>query len=489
MQFFPDSKIIFSFYGIHVTWYALFVLGGAFLAYWLCCKQFKKWGYSIEVFENFFLMMLPIGFIGARLYFVLFEWQNYIHDPLSIFYIWEGGIAMHGGIIAATIFGYFYFRRKKFDGLRIVDVIFTNLLLAQAVGRWGNFINQEAYGRVVNEKFYDLYPSFIKERMYIDGAFREPTFLYESVANIFGFLLIRFVYKKYGRRKRGDLAFAYFMWYGMVRFFVEAMRSDALMAGDFRIAQLVSLGMVAFGVMGIMGIWDRVFKKYFPFKRKKPVVIFDLDGTLVDTKDLIFETFKHTFAKYKPGYTLSEAELKAFLGPSLQQSFEQYFEDEQIGEIIQYYRAFNRENHDEYVKAMPHVEEILQYLKEHHYQVGVVSNKLSDIVKMGLHKFHLDSYFEVILGAEEIGEAKPSPMGILKAAKELGEGCDDIVYVGDAPSDIQACKACEVFSVAYVYDKSQLSIMQGEQPCVLIEEMHQLIDVLKEDREWSDNTI
>ena len=112
MTIFPDMKTVLTIGSLQVTWYAVLILSGAFLAYFLSLRQFKKWGYKEEVFENFFLMMLPIAIIGARLYYVIFEWNNlYAADPIRIFYIWEGGLAIHGGVIAGTIFGWFYFRR------------------------------------------------------------------------------------------------------------------------------------------------------------------------------------------------------------------------------------------------------------------------------------------------------------------------------------------------------------------------------------------
>lgn len=490
MTFFPDMKTIVTIGGIHVTWYAVLILTGAFIAYYLSIRQFKKWGYKEEVFENFFLMMLPIAIIGARLYYVAFEWNNlYAQDPMRIFYIWEGGLAIHGGIIAATIFGLFYFRHYQYNILRIADVAFPNMMIAQAIGRWGNFMNQEAFGGPVSSSFFKHWPSFIKDNMYIDGAYHHPTFLYESVGNIIGFFLITMVYKKHGRKKRGDLAFAYLTWYGMIRFFVEGLRTDSLMLGPLRIAQVVSLIGVIIGILGILGVWDRLFKNTFVFKKRKPVIVFDLDGTLVDTKELIYNSFIHTFANYKPGYTLSEEELQSFLGPTLKDSFLRYFDASQIDEIIAYYREYNHSHHDEFVKPIPHAEEMLRYLKENGYDIAVMSNKLSDIVRMGLRSFRMEEYFEVILGGEDVKRPKPDPSGILTACEKLHRPHDDLVYVGDAPTDIRACKRIGCFSVAFVYEDARAEEMQKEEPCAIIRDMNQLIELLKEDHEWSDVTI
>ena len=390
MQFFPDMSTFIQIGNFQITWYAIIILTGASLAYYLTLLQVRKWGYKDDIFENFFLLLLPIGIIGARIYYVIFEWEQYAQDPISALYIWNGGLAIYGGILAGTIFGIFYFRHYRIDILRMADAIFPNLMLAQAIGRWGNFMNQEAYGGIVSADYYNHWPAFIRDNMYIDGYFRQPTFLYESIGNIIGFLLITLVFKKYGRKKRGDLVFAYLSWYGMVRFFVEGLRTDSLMIGNVRVSQMLSLVLVFVGVLGILGVWHHLFKNVWPFKKQKPAVIFDLDGTLVDTKELIYKSFFHTFEKYKPGYQLSEEELQSFLGPSLKSSFLRYFEENQIDEIIAYYREFNHAHHDEYVKEVPHVKETLQYLKENGYPLAVMSNKLSDIVRMGLQRFKLE---------------------------------------------------------------------------------------------------
>lgn len=490
MTFFPDMKTVLTIGTLHVTWYAVLILTGAFIAYTLSLRQFKKWGYKEEVFENFFLMMLPIAIVGARLYYVIFEWNTiYVHDPIQIFYIWQGGLAIHGGIIAATIFGLFYFRKHLCNALRMADVIFPFVMIAQAIGRWGNFLNQEAYGQVVSPSFYAHWPSFIKDNMFIDGQYRQPTFLFESVGNIIGFILITFVYKKYGRRKRGDLAWAYITWYGMVRFFVEGMRTDSLMLGNLRIAQVVSLIGVVVGILGIVGVWDKLGKKHWPFRHDKPVVIFDFDGTLVDTKELIFASVTHTFAKFKPEKKLSEDELLSFLGPTLRTSFERFFSPAQIEEALTYFRVYQKEIQGEYAKEIPHVKETLTYLKENKYDVAIVSNKEHEVVQAGLEQFKLSAYFDTIIGRDDVEKPKPSPIGLVKACELLKRSHDDIVYIGDAPSDIKTSKNMGAYSVAFIYDKKRAQEMMKEKPCAFITDMKELINIMKEEREWSDVTI
>lgn len=489
MDLFPNIKTVLSIGNLEITWYAVFILTGALLAYFFSIKTLKKWGYKSELLEDFFLYMLPIGIIGARLYYVIFEWEFYSNHPIKIFYIWEGGLAIHGGILAATAFGLWYFRNKAVDGLRILDAIFPNVLLAQAIGRWGNFMNQEAFGGIVNETYYNGWPAFIKNQMYIDGAYREPTFLYESILNLCGWILIRYVYRKYGRKKRGDLAYAYLCWYGIVRVWIESMRSDALMLGSLKMAQVISVFGIFVGVAGILGIWDRLFQNIWPFHRQKPILLFDLDGTLLDSERLIFSSFRYTFQKLKPDFSLTDEILHSFMGPTLHETMTKYFDATEVEHAIQIYRTHNMSNHDAYVSLFPHVKEVLQALKDQGYTIGIVSNKLKDAVERALNLFDIQTYFDVIVAGDDVEHPKPSAEGILKACELAFHNHDDIVFIGDSAADIQACKNVGAYSVAMVYNEINKQGIEKLDPCLILDDLRQILDLMKEDFEWSDTTI
>lgn len=491
MELFPTSRIILSIGGLHITWYAALILTGALIAYALSERMMRKQGYKENVLEDFFVPMLVIAIIGARIYYVIFEWNTlYAYDPIRIFYIWEGGLAIHGGLIAGIAYGIWYFRRRKINGLRVMDAIFPNVLIAQALGRWGNFINQEAFGGIVEPSYYNGWPSFIKERMLIDGAYRQPTFLYESIANLIGFFLIAFVYKRYGRRKRGDLAWAYFAWYGVVRFIIESMRSDALMAGGLRVAQLVSLLFVLIGIGGILGLWDRLLKRCWPFRKEKPIVIFDLDGTLIDSRPLVDASFEHAMHELLPEHSVTQEEKDAFFGPPLQVSFRRYFQEETMVEkAVQVYREYNVAHHDEYVRPFEGAKETLSALHQMGYPLAVVSNKMKDVVMMGLHHTQLETYFDAVLGGDELQKPKPDPSGLIQACQQLGRGRDDVIYVGDSIIDIQAAKEMDAYSVAVAHDRTREEQLKQAKPCRLIHDLQELISVVKEEHEWNDITI
>src|SRR5690554_3098878 len=285
MIFFEDMQTFVTVGPISIKWYAILILTGAFIAYGVSLYNFKKMGYDSELGDNLFVGSLLSGVVGARLWFVAFyDLQYYLSHPLEIFMTWEGGLAIQGGLVFGAAFAYWYLKKKQISFMRLADAVVPNILIAQALGRWGNFLNQEAFGRVVDESFYQGWPSFIANHMFINGAYREPTFFYESSLNILGFILIVFVYKRFSNIKRGDLVYAYLMWYGVTRFFVEGLRSDSLMFFGLRSAQLVSIGFVIVGILGTFGVFRKMVT------RKKPVLLFDFDGTIMDTEPMVKES-------------------------------------------------------------------------------------------------------------------------------------------------------------------------------------------------------
>ena len=252
MEIFPSRTIFLQVGPLQITWYAILSISGFIIAYYLSRQTLKKMKYDLNKFEDYLFYLLPIAYVGARIWYCIFEWHRYVNNPISVFYIWEGGLAWHGGVIAGFIFSAFFCIKNKMNILRFGDAVLPNLLIGQAIGRWGNFINQEAYGPVVSQESLSWLPKFIQDGMFIKGNYHMPMFLYEGIGNVIGWVLIRFVYNKFGRKKRGDLMYAYFMWSGLVRFYIESFRTDSLMVGPFKTAQLVSLTLMFIGLLGIL---------------------------------------------------------------------------------------------------------------------------------------------------------------------------------------------------------------------------------------------
>lgn len=254
MQFFEDFDTFLSIGLIHIQWYAVMILIGACIAYLLGQYRFKQLGYDKEILSDYFFVLLFVGIIGARIWYVIFMFDElYIYQPMEIFAIWHGGLAIQGGIIAGLIYSYYYFKKKNIPFLVAGDAIMPGVLIAQAFGRWGNFFNHEAFGSTVSLEFLQSLhlPDFIIQNMFIDGSYHHPTFLYESIGNVMAFLLIILVIKRI-QKYQGEQFFSYFIFYGIVRFFVEGLRTDSLMFGPIRMAQLVSIVFLIVGIIGVV---------------------------------------------------------------------------------------------------------------------------------------------------------------------------------------------------------------------------------------------
>lgn len=246
----PKIALQFGPFAIH--WYAILIVTGGALAVWLACREAPRRNMTADDVIDFVLWAVPAGLVGVRAYYVAFQWSYYSQHPDQIIALWDGGGAIYGGLIAGAIvvFVFSYYRMK--NPLDLLDIAVPGVFLAQAFGRWGNFVNQEAYGKTVSN--LDYLPSFIRNQMFIDGSYRTPTFLYESIGTFTGFLLIM-IFRHRLKLKTGDIFAFYLIWYGMVRFIVEGMRTDSLMLGPIRVSQALSLVLFLVGI-GLM-IWNR----------------------------------------------------------------------------------------------------------------------------------------------------------------------------------------------------------------------------------------
>lgn len=224
------DPIAFSIGSIAVRWYGLILGTGALVGLLLAIREGKRFGIPQEFFMDLLLLGVPSAIIGARIYFVAFTWEQYKDNFWDVFKIWEGGIAIYGALIGAIICAVILVRRRGYNFWRIADICAPSLIVGQMIGRWGNFVNQEAYGGPTTEAFLSDYlhlPAFIVNQMNVEGIFRHPTFLYESVWNLVGLLLL-FVLRRQKFLRAGELFFSYFIWYSIGRFFIEALRTDSL---------------------------------------------------------------------------------------------------------------------------------------------------------------------------------------------------------------------------------------------------------------------
>ena len=237
---------LFGIEGFNIAWYGIIIGCGMLLACLLAAWRAKRAGYKTDLILDFVLWAIPISVICARLYYVIFEWDYYSQDLSKILAFREGGLAIYGGVIGGILTAIIFCRIQKFPLLRLMDFAMPSLILGQAIGRWGNFVNQEAFGNLIT----DLNLQFFPYGVYIErlGEWHQATFFYESMWNLAVFIIMMLVARKV--KKAGWMTAIYFIGYGLGRFFIEGLRTDSLyLVPGIRVSQLVSLILIAAGII------------------------------------------------------------------------------------------------------------------------------------------------------------------------------------------------------------------------------------------------
>lgn len=255
------NRVAFNIFGFNVYYYSLCILLGVIVAYILITREGKKQGLPKEFISDLIFYTLIIGILGARVYYCVFNLDYYLANPSEILKIYNGGLAIHGGVIAGLVFVYFYTKKKNISFIKILDIVAPAVIIAQSFGRWGNFFNQEAHGGITTyQNLKNMHiPEFIINGMHIEGKYYYPTFFFESIWCLIGFIILMTARKNKNLRKGFQIGF-YFIWYGIGRFFIEALRTDSLMLFGLKIAQIVSLIGI---IIGITIIVTNRNKKYY----------------------------------------------------------------------------------------------------------------------------------------------------------------------------------------------------------------------------------
>ncbi|MFJ7676685.1 prolipoprotein diacylglyceryl transferase [Peribacillus sp. NPDC097198] len=249
----PINPIAIELGSIQIHWYGLIIGFGVLLGLIIALRESERRGLDKELFTDMILFAVPIAIICARIYYVIFQWDYYSQNPGDIIKIWNGGIAIHGALIGSVLTAIIFAKVKNVSFWKLADIAAPSLLLGQAIGRWGNFMNQEAHGGEVTRAFLENLhlPEFIINQMYINGTYYHPTFLYESVWNIVGVVILLLLRKV--NLRRGELFLTYVLWYSVGRFFIEGLRTDSLMLTDsLRIAQVISIVLIIIAVAFIL---------------------------------------------------------------------------------------------------------------------------------------------------------------------------------------------------------------------------------------------
>ncbi|HCX2078072.1 TPA: prolipoprotein diacylglyceryl transferase [Staphylococcus aureus] len=254
------DPVAFNLGPLSVRWYGIIIAVGILLGYFVAQRALVKAGLHKDTLVDIIFYSALFGFIAARIYFVIFQWPYYAGNPSEIIKIWHGGIAIHGGLIGGFIAGVIVCKVKNLNPFQIGDIVAPSIILAQGIGRWGNFMNHEAHGGPVSRAFLEQLhlPNFIIENMYINGQYYHPTFLYESIWDVAGFIILVNIRK---HLKLGETFFLYLTWYSIGRFFIEGLRTDSLMlTSNIRVAQLVSILLILISISLI--VYRRI--KYNP---------------------------------------------------------------------------------------------------------------------------------------------------------------------------------------------------------------------------------
>ncbi|MDY2737768.1 prolipoprotein diacylglyceryl transferase [Intestinibacter sp.] len=231
------DRVAFTLFGIDIMWYGILIATGMVLAVLIALREAKRLGISEDDILNLAMIAIPCGLIGARAYYVIFNWSYYAGDISEILNFRGGGLAIHGGLIGGILAGLIYAKVKNINFFKLADCVVLGIPLAQAIGRWGNFLNQEAHGG----------PTDLPWGIMVDGIKVHPTFLYESIWDL-GVFLFLFIFRK-KQKYQGQILVDYIILYSIGRFFIEGLRTDSLMLGPLRMAQVISLACIILGVI------------------------------------------------------------------------------------------------------------------------------------------------------------------------------------------------------------------------------------------------
>ncbi len=517
-----------------IAFYAIFILIGALYVYALCDHHYYVHYGKHNELDGSFIVGFVMGIVGARVGYVVGNWQEYKGTGFSnIIAIWNGGLTVIWGVIFGIGFGALWFwlmHRKKPEVslLVMMDFVVPCILLAQAVGRWGNFFNLEVYGNTVNAAYWSWLPTIVVKNMEVgvaEGMIRVPLFFIEGVVNVAGYFLIMDLFGKRLRKylENGDLAISYIIFYGLVRTFMEPLRASRYNMGSSGYWSWVwSILFVAIGVLlvvvnhtirilyrrnkGTLCLNKNTFKKSFistlvfsicglvllftgvslmavypseptlvysgytvgiillilgvallildiipillmcfSYKNEEAnnsvarydVCIFDLDGTLANTDDLVLESYKHLYELYNKGIVPSDKKLYSFSGPQLRDVIKEEFPKEDTETLAQEFYTYSEGLYDN-VEAYPNAVETLKYLHDKGVKIAIFTNKRHELSEKCLKQIGVYDYVDTIVGYQDITERKPKPQGIEVCLDRLNyHDKKRVLYIGDSPQDYQ----------------------------------------------------
>ena len=437
----------------------------SFAMWWVYCDTtFRKWHWPKQQVRDMMFWWTVFGLIGGRLIVVLEHLELFVSAPQLILNFYRYGISVFGIICGSAIYLILSSRKMPFSKVRAEDVMISNLPLALAL-------------------FNLLYILF--NYQYFTRSDLASRGMY-GIGCIVIWLIVHywFLPKKYSHKGEGALA---------AIFLIGVLQLLCLLFNKFVIGSQVDTLPEIFNALILIaaGLLSRIplVQEQRKLMGQKPILLFDLDGTLVDSQPLVFETFRQVFARLKPDYTLSEDELYSFFGPTLETTFSKYFPADEVEDVIDVYQEINLALHDGMIEPMPYAQDVLKELKEQGYEIGIVSNKRKKVVHKGLKACGLEDYVDVVMGKEDQPKAKPEPDGLIAAVEAMGGRLDNVIYVGDNAADIRAAKNMAACSIGYSNDERQRQALRQANPCWNIMDLREILEIVKEDQEWIDKSI
>ena len=430
------DPIAFSIGTKPIYWYALIILAGVAAGLGIALASSKKRGVDPDNIYDVCLYGLIAAIIGARLYYVIFDFASFKDNFADIFKIWEGGLAIYGGLIGAVISTIIYCKIKKLNFLKIADIAAPGLILGQAIGRYGNFFNAEVYG----------FETTLPWGMSINGANPvHPLFLYESLWNIAGLILILIFRDK--KKAHGQVFFSYVLWYSFGRFFLEGMRQSEYilkLTGNIGVSQILAAVLVIAAVIAV--IWLGKNKKIIPVDS----IIFDLDGTMWDATKNLVQPWNEVFEEYGLEKRVTHGEIMSVMGLTLSEIGKVFIPEvpqEMREEIVK--KASEREA--VYLKKLggnlyPELKETLAELKKK-YKLFIVSNCEEDYLDCFLSVHDTRDFFIDFEFSGRTGKEKSENIKMLVQRN----GLENPVYVGDTKKDMDASKKAGVNFIHAAY--------------------------------------
>lgn len=248
------DRVLISIGPITIYWYSFLIFLSILIGLLIVKKEVVKTKLDKDFIFDLIFYLIPVAIIGARIYYVIFNYSVFKDNFIDIFKIWEGGLAIYGAVIAGILFTIYYCKKKKQSILLTLDILAPCLVLGQAIGRWGNYFNGEAHGVVTSLSYLKSLhiPDFIIKGMYINGNYYIPTFLFESIWCFIVFIILVIFRNKLKYKKEGIIVCLYFILYSLGRFFIEGLRTDSLYIFNFRISQIVAIILIIIGIVGII---------------------------------------------------------------------------------------------------------------------------------------------------------------------------------------------------------------------------------------------